>query len=113
MGDTEAEKNWLEWNARVQIPTWGNRRAADAGGLRDYAHKEWSGLLKDFYYLRWKTYFDYLEAKLNGQTPAAIDFYALEEAWTLKHNPYPQTAQGDPVETARQVYHEINPSHIK
>lgn len=113
MSDTETEKDWLEWNARVQITTWGNRQAADAGGLRDYAHKEWSGLLKDFYYLRWKTYFDYLEAKLNGQTPAAIDFYALEEAWTSKHNPYPQTAQGDPVETARLVYHEINPSHIK
>lgn len=108
MGDTEAEKDWLEWNARVQITTWGNRQAADAGGLCDYAHKEWNGLLKDFYYLRWKTYFDYLEAKLNGQEPENIDLYAIEEAWTQKHNSYPQdTEEGCAIRRAQTIYREI------
>ena len=54
LGSTEEEKDWYEWNARVQITTWGNRVAADDGGLHDYAHREWNGLLRDFYYLRWK-----------------------------------------------------------
>ena len=70
LGQTEAEKDLYEWNARVQVTTWGNRIAADEGGLRDYAHKEWNGLLRDFYYLRWKTWFDELAARL-GHTPNA------------------------------------------
>ena len=50
LGTTPEEKDLYEWNARVQVTTWGNRVAADEGGLRDYAHKEWNGLLRDFYY---------------------------------------------------------------
>ena len=50
LGNTTEEKDLYEWNARVQITTWGNRTAANHGGLRDYAHKEWNGLLKDFYH---------------------------------------------------------------
>ena len=53
LGTTPEEKDLYEWNARVQITTWGNRVCANDGGLRDYAHKEWNGLLKDFYYKRW------------------------------------------------------------
>ena len=45
-GTTADEKRLYEWNARVQITTWGNRYCADTGGLRDYAHKEWQGLLR-------------------------------------------------------------------
>ena len=40
LGTTPEEKDLYEWNARVQVTTWGNRVAADEGGLRDYAHKE-------------------------------------------------------------------------
>ena len=46
LGTTPEEKDLYEWNARVQVTTWGNRVAADEGGLRDYAHKEWNGLLR-------------------------------------------------------------------
>ena len=67
-GVTPEEKKLYEWNARVQITTWGNRYCADTGGLRDYAHKEWQGLLKDFYYPRWKAYFDALAAQMKAQT---------------------------------------------
>ena len=38
-----AEADHYEWNARTQITVWGNRQAAEQGGLREYAHKEWSG----------------------------------------------------------------------
>lgn len=72
----------------MQITTWGNRAAADDGGLHDYAHKEWNGLLQDFYYMRWKTFFDELNSRLNGNTPKEIDFYALEEHWTKQCNVY-------------------------
>lgn len=105
-GTSEAEKDWCEWNARVQITTWGNRTAAEQGGLRDYAHKEWNGLLRDFYYMRWKTYFSGLADELNGVPAKPIDFYALEEAWTLQQNPYSEAAEGNPVDVAKEVYRE-------
>ena len=129
-GKTAEEKKLYEWNARVQITTWGNRYCADTGGLRDYAHKEWQGLLKDFYYVRWKSYFDALAAQMKAQTapqpellgggPNAtktaaelfamalpqevkLDYYALEEPWTLDQTPYSAAPEGSPVDVAKEV----------
>lgn len=107
LGSTEEEKDWYEWNARVQITTWGNRVAADDGGLHDYAHREWNGLLRDFYYLRWKTWLDEQLKSFEGGQPKAIDFYALDEPWTLKHNSYASEAEGNPVDIACEIYREI------
>lgn len=107
LGSTEEEKDWYEWNARVQITTWGNRVAADDGGLHDYAHREWNGLLRDFYYLRWKTWLDEQLKSFEGGQPKTIDFYALEEPWTLKHNSYASEAEGNPVDIACEIYREI------
>ena len=125
-----AEQDLYEWNARVQITTWGNRTCANEGGLRDYAHKEWNGLLRDFYYVRWKTYLDGLSAEMELMTKPRpemlgggvnsnktadelfqmalpqdlnIDYYALEEPWTLRHNPYTAEPEGDPVDVAKEV----------
>ena len=107
LGLTDAERDHYEWNARVQITTWGNRNAAEAGKLREYAHKEWNGVLRDYYYPRWKAYFDALSATLDGQPMRKFDFYAMDEQWTLRHNPYPYEAQGDPVKFAQQAYAQI------
>ncbi len=129
-GTTAEEKKLYEWNARVQITTWGNRYCADTGGLRDYAHKEWQGLLKDFYYVRWKAYFDALAAQMKDQTapqpellgsgPNAtktaselfqmalpqevkLDYYAMEEPWTLRQNTYTAAPEGAAVDIAKEV----------
>ena len=130
LGNTAKEKEQYEWNARVQITTWGNRVCADKGGLRDYANKEWQGLLKDFYYNRWKIYFDALEKQMADDTKPnyealgggknanktsselfamalphgpEIDWYAIEEPWTLQHNQYSAKAVGNAVEMARMA----------
>ena len=134
-GTTAEEKKLYEWNARVQITTWGNRYCADTGGLRDYAHKEWQGLLKDFYYVRWKAYFDALAAQMKAQTapqpellgggPNAtktaaelfqmalpqeikLDYYAMEEPWTLDQTPYSAAPEGSPVDIALEVMQLID-----
>ena len=130
LGNTAKEKEQYEWNARVQITTWGNRVCADKGGLRDYANKEWQGLLKDFYYNRWKIYFDALEKQMANDTKPnyealgggknanktsselfamalphgpEIDWYAIEEPWTLQHNQYSAKAVDNAVEMARMA----------
>ena len=104
LGTTPEEKDWLEWNARVQITTWGNRTAAEDGGLRDYAHKEWSGLLRDFYYPRWKVWLEALvESIETGKPVKEIDFYAMDEAWTLRRDKYPSRPQEYPTDIATEV----------
>ena len=124
IGNTQAEKDLYEWNARVQITTWGNRYCANIGKLRDYAHKEWEGILKDFYYPRWAKYWSVLEEQIDGKAPVLpvgnsswlknsqdnpalnIDWYAMEEPWTLDHTPYGAEGEGDLVETAKEVFKE-------
>ena len=119
LGKTPEEKDLYEWNARVQITTWGNRYCADTGGLRDYAHKEWNGLLRDFYYPRWVHYLDILEQEIDGKLPVlpvgnsswkkddnpamTIDWYALEEPWTLQHNTYPAEGDGNVLDVCRRI----------
>lgn len=107
LGRTPEEKQLYEWNARVQITTWGDRHGANNGGLRDYAHKEWNGILKDFYYMRWKLYFDSLSQQMDGQNPQKIDFYAVEEPWAKATNLYTTESAGDCVDTAKKVFAEI------
>ena len=107
LGTNAQESDHYEWNARVQITTWGNRSAAERGGLREYAHKEWNGVLADFYYPRWKAYFEALAATLDGKPMKDIDFYAMDEKWTLLHNVYPYEAQGDAVEFSQTAFENV------
>lgn len=130
LGQTEEEKDLYEWNARVQLTTWGNRECADKGGLRDYANKEWQGLLKDFYYPRWERWMQALDRQMeedSGPRPDAlgggpnanktsselfamalpsapvIDWYAMEEPWTLLKGGYTAQPEGDAVDVALEV----------
>ncbi|MEG1738790.1 MAG: alpha-N-acetylglucosaminidase [Odoribacter sp.] len=104
--DEEAQKLY-EWNARTQISSWGDRHAANNGGLHDYSHREWAGILSDLYIPRWETYFNHLTAVLNGAQMKEIDYFAMEEAWCKDPKVYPVKPLGDPVETARRIYKEI------
>lgn len=109
-GTTPEEMDQYEWNARTQITTWGPRECADAGKLRDYAHKEWNGILRDFYRPRWEAFFEVLRNTPYGtykfELPQ-IDFYAMEEPWTLAHNAYPTEPQADCIDTARSVFANV------
>lgn len=107
LGTNAQESDHYEWNARTQITIWGNRDAAERGGLREYAHKEWNGVLRDFYYPRWKAYFDALAETFDGKPMKLLDFYAMDEKWTLMHNEYPSKAQGDPVEYSQEAFTKI------
>ncbi|MCM1484544.1 MAG: alpha-N-acetylglucosaminidase [Muribaculaceae bacterium] len=107
-GSTDAERDLYEYNARVQITTWGLRTASERGALHDYAHREWSGILRDFYAMRWSTWFKHRLDNWDNPEAPAIDFYALEEPWTTRKDKYPVSPATDPVEMAQKALHLID-----
>ncbi|MBL1083599.1 alpha-N-acetylglucosaminidase C-terminal domain-containing protein [Streptomyces actinomycinicus] len=95
---TDSEKARLEYDARSIITTWGDT-AARSAQVHDYANREWSGLVSDFYAMRWQKYFESLAAG----SPKPLDWFAIEDAWAHEHETYPTTPTGDPVAMAIQV----------
>ncbi|MFI6688212.1 alpha-N-acetylglucosaminidase [Streptomyces sp. NPDC050485] len=103
-GATEAEKDRLAYDAVSLLTVWGARAGADGGGLRDYANREWSGLVGGLYTLRWRTYFDTLSTSLtSGRPPVPVDWYALEDQWVRTHPAYGAEPRGDIVGVAGDV----------
>ncbi len=93
-GKTSAEKAYFEWNARVQVTLWANREGAR--DLRDYAAKEWQGLLSDFYRPRWESFISRLEISLLTKTPLEeINHYDEELPFVYRKKQYPTKPSGD------------------
>ncbi|MEU9994462.1 alpha-N-acetylglucosaminidase [Streptomyces sp. NPDC050848] len=102
-GADSAERDRLEYDARSILTTWGDRVPSE-GGLRDYANREWSGLLQDLYGPRWRVYFASLDhALVNDTAPVAVDWFAVDDAWARGHASYVTRASGDPVALAGEV----------
>lgn len=87
LGRSTVEKDLFEWNARMLITLWGPETSAVV--LRDYSHREWSGLISSFYEPRWTLFFETLrEALICGEAPSELDWYSWEADWvrdTGKH----------------------------
>lgn len=67
-------------------------------------HKEWNGILRDFYYKRWAAYWQTLQDQLDGKPEVKLDYYAMEEPWTLAKNPYSSVPEGSCVDVAKEVF---------
>ncbi|MTW84384.1 alpha-N-acetylglucosaminidase [Virgibacillus dakarensis] len=103
----EDEAVKLEYDARTLLTVWGNRAGSNAG-LQDYANREWQGLVGDYYYSRWNTYFDSLDGALQtGEEPKPIDWYDFGNSWAKDTNNYPLDPIGDIHKIAQEVYDEL------
>jgi alpha-N-acetylglucosaminidase len=101
---TPAELARLNYDARSILTTWGDRKASDAAHLRDYGNKDWAGLTRDYYRVRWATYFRSLDEELRTGHPAApIDCFALGEAWNRGTQHYADQPHGDPRRIATRI----------
>lgn len=101
-GKTPAEQDQLEFDARSLLVEWGPAASASSG-VHDYANREWNGLL-DFYRERWALYFASLESALENREPAKpIDWFAVDEEWAKRTNPYAARAEGDSYSVVREV----------
>jgi len=86
----------LERNARMQVTVWGGKE------LHDYAAKEWSGLVGDFYLMRWDRFFD----ALGGPGYDDDAFRKASAEWELEwcsRTTLPRVRHVDPVEQARKL----------
>ncbi len=81
MGHERRRKKLYEKNARNLITLWGNQHS----NLHEYACKQWSGMLKDFYLPRWRQFYTSAIQALDSNI--AFDQKAFEErmkAWEWK-----------------------------
>ncbi len=103
------EADLLEFNARVQITSWGPVHV-DSISLRDYATKQWSGLVAAYHVPRWRLFLCWLVDSLESGRPfQQKDFEkAVAEGITAPFvngaEKYPFAPRGDPVKISRKLH---------
>lgn len=92
-----AEDGLWQLQFRTLITTWGDRGPCD-GGLRDYSYRQWQGMLADYYYPRWRYFFDHnLSAPEGG-------WFQMEWDWAHDMNRrYSATPEGNTLVEAKRL----------
>jgi|GEM_PF-1241182 len=102
-GDPQ-EAAGLEQDARRLITSWGFAST----DLHDYAYREWSGLLDDYYAPRWQRLFDALHAHLEtGEAVPDIDWDAMAEEWIADRTAYPTAPSGSAYREASRTLRRL------
>ncbi|MCF0054868.1 alpha-N-acetylglucosaminidase [Dyadobacter sp. CY356] len=104
-GSNADEKALYEKNARDLITLWGDAESP----LHEYSNRQWSGLLNDFYKVRWQKFFVLLNASLtNGSVP---DFKLFEKniskwewSWVNERKDFPVVENGNSIKTALKLH---------
>jgi alpha-N-acetylglucosaminidase len=93
-GDKQIQENY-EFNARNQITLWG-----PTGEIVDYANKQWSGVVQDYFRPRWAIFLKELEntmknhSELNERRIRQIIFNEVELPFSYSKKLYPTEAKG-------------------
>ena len=122
LGTTEAEKRYFDQNARTLITLWGDMYG-DNGMLYDYAWREWSGLIKEFYAVRWTRFYDAaIDAAKQGKSletekgikicdrprPDATTFgkslFEFEKHWCETYSEYQEPVNRDVTDAAQALF---------
>ena len=99
------ESYLYEFNAKNQITLWGPN-----GEILDYATKQWSGLVKDYYFPRWELFFDRLMFSVKSNVTFNYEEYKYDfieyigKPFTLDRSLYPTQPIGDTIYVAKKLY---------
>ncbi|GAT64015.1 alpha-N-acetylglucosaminidase [Paludibacter jiangxiensis] len=104
-GTTESEKALYERNARDLITLWGD---ADSP-LHEYSCRQWSGLLNDFYKVRWQKFFAETEKAMAAGKEMDVKAFGKEISqwewqWVNQHKDFPTQVSGNSVLEAQRLY---------
>ena len=104
-GITEKEKALYEMNAKDLITLWGDKDCP----LNEYACRQWSGLLNDFYKPRWQQFFVKAEKALRNNQQLDMSLFSSqiktwEWQWVNKRKDYPVVSSGNPVIVSKKLY---------
>ena len=105
MGVNKAEKDYFERDARTIIATWGQQGSV----LTDYANRNLSGLMNDYYGKRWEMFVT--DVTKAAQTNKRFDQTAFDSKsnefewnWSQKHNSFPAVPVGSSLQVSRKLY---------
>ncbi|XP_054015935.1 alpha-N-acetylglucosaminidase [Hylaeus anthracinus] len=104
LSTNNAEKLLYEYNARNQITLWGPR-----GEIRDYANKQWSGVVVDYFKPRWQIFIEALELSLVQKTRLNVTkineriFNQVEKPFIVSQKVYATEAKGNSIDIAMKI----------
>jgi alpha-N-acetylglucosaminidase len=104
-GTNEKEKNLYELNAKNLITLWGDKDCP----LNEYACRQWSGLLNDFYKPRWQQFFTKLEDAIISKKEIDMNAFTTqiknwEWKWVNQRKDYLVVTSGNPVNVSKELY---------
>lgn len=120
LAENAAQRRYFDFNARTLLTLWGDIRS-NTSALYDYAWREWSGLIREYYYVRWKMFYrgtiQCLREKrrfpiINGNGyvrrycyrfyPFGKRLSAFELKWGRTYSEYPDPVDSDVIPAAIQ-----------
>lgn len=106
-GKTLNDRKHLVANAKNQITLWGPNSQSS---VLDYATKQWSGVVSDYYYPRWKLFCQQLYASLVNKVPFhqhifdEMVFSLIEKPFVHSYKMYPSNPLNDTMKVIRLLY---------
>ena len=101
----KADSALYEFNARNQITLWGPN-----GEILDYAAKQWSGVVNDYFYPRWELFYHRLAESILSNTTYDQNAYKedfieyIGKPFTFAVDDYPTKPIGDSIVVAKKLY---------
>ncbi|XP_002074254.3 alpha-N-acetylglucosaminidase [Drosophila willistoni] len=105
LAPTVEDQSNFEFNARNQITTWGPN-----GEILDYACKQWSGMISDYYRPRWARFLDDVTLALQSNQPFNASAYKqhvlkeIEKPFSKMNKQYPVRPSGDPWLISQDIF---------
>ena len=111
IGHTQQEKDLYERNARNLITLWGNKDCR----IRDYACRQWNGMMGGFYHPRWARFFTFVESAMVDGVPYDEDKFVSESKdweweWLGGHEEYISEPIGSEIEECLKIWNKYSKS---
>lgn len=129
LAQSDTEKKYFDLNARALITQWGDINGENI--LYDYAWREWSGLIKEYYAVRWKLFYDEAISQLEKgstidvlctadfdkrrnyvNTPFGRKLFAFEKQWLMEYKDYAYPVDSDVVPVAKALFQKWKISRL-